>query len=129
MSPVGLWGAIGVAGEKAVDRKEPSVGPEGRGGRAERRRASLEESRRADDAGSEKSAKGSRNSPGWVKASPDSPGIDGMAIDPEELKEFAAPPEEGAQADPVFKERLRETLWEIVDERYGTSADESSEES
>lgn len=128
MSPVGLWGAIGVAGEKAVDRKEPSVGPEGRRGRADRRRTPSE-SRRTADAGSEKSAKGSRNSPGWVKASPDSPGVDGMAIDPEELKEFAAPPEEGAQADPAFKERLRETLWEIVDERYGTSADESSEES
>jgi len=64
---------------------------------------------------------------GWLRAkSPSS--VEGLAIDPEELREFAAPEDSGAQADPAFKERLREALWELVEERYGEPSDDPRED-
>ena len=37
----------------------------------------------------------------------------------EELMEFLEGDLYPTQADPAFKERLREDLWSVVDERYG----------
>ncbi|MDG2048835.1 MAG: hypothetical protein P8M78_01605 [Myxococcota bacterium] len=50
------------------------------------------------------------------------PGLeDPESIDPAELEEFMAADEAGVQADPVFKERLRRTLWRMVNQRPMTS--------
>jgi hypothetical protein len=48
-----------------------------------------------------------------------------MAIDPEELRDFLSADGTEVNADPAFKENLRETLWKIVEERYGLPDDES----
>jgi len=48
-----------------------------------------------------------------------------MAIDPEELRDFLSADGTDVKADPAFKENLRETLWKIVEERYGLPDDES----
>ena len=42
----------------------------------------------------------------------------------EELKEFLEGDLQPAQADPAFQERLRQELWELVQERYGRSPDD-----
>jgi hypothetical protein len=53
------------------------------------------------------------------------PGADDEAdIDPAELREFLAADLLDVQADPVFKERLRQKLWRLVRVRYGDGADE-----
>ena len=48
-----------------------------------------------------------------------------MAIDPEELRDFLSADGTDVKADPAFKENLRETLWKIVEERYGLPDDVS----
>ena len=60
---------------------------------------------------------------GW-KTLPTDAEIDSMAIDPEELRDFLAADGTDVKADPVFRERLRETLWKIVEDRYGQADDE-----
>ena len=45
-------------------------------------------------------------------------------IDPAELREFLAADLLDVQADPVFKERLRQKLWRLVRVRYGDGRDE-----
>lgn len=50
-----------------------------------------------------------------------------MAIDPDELRDFLAADGTDVNADPVFRERLRETLWKIVEDRYGQADDEPDE--
>ena len=40
--------------------------------------------------------------------------IDGVDVDPDELREFLEADTLGAQADPIFKDRLRQQLWRIV---------------
>jgi hypothetical protein len=50
-----------------------------------------------------------------------------MAIDPEELRDFLSADGKDVGADPVFKERLRETLWKLVEARYRVPDDESNE--
>ena len=95
-----------------MDRKQPPTGISGGRDRV-RGRAS----RSKGSAGAE----GTADSPGWSRV--DSSSVaDELAIDPEELREFAAPENEGAQADPRFKARLRETLWELVEKRYGEAS-------
>jgi hypothetical protein len=42
-----------------------------------------------------------------------------MDFDPAELREFLAADLLDVQADPVFKERLRQKLWRMVRTRYG----------
>jgi len=96
--------------------------------------------RRADGASrAEKSAKSpvtDRRSLGWEKAPRearyddanfDSANVESMAIDPEELRDFLSADGQDVGADPVFKERLRETLWKLVEDRYGTGDDDASE--
>lgn len=41
----------------------------------------------------------------------------------EELEEFLSADQLPEQADPEFKERLREELWELVQELYGDRGD------
>ncbi|MCH2184415.1 hypothetical protein MK280_00925 [Myxococcota bacterium] len=54
------------------------------------------------------------DSNGWSSL----PGLeDEESIDPAELEEFLAADEGGVQADPIFKERLRRTLWRMVSQR------------
>ena len=62
---------------------------------------------------------------GWTKpgTNPDLAG-DSMAIDPEELREFLSADGTDVGADPAFKQRLRETLWKLVEEQHGLSDDE-----
>ena len=62
---------------------------------------------------------------GWVTpdTDPDLAG-DSMAIDPDELREFLSADGTDAKADPVFKQRLRETLWKMVEDQYGPADDE-----
>lgn len=50
-----------------------------------------------------------------------------MAIDPDELRDFLSADGTDVNADPVFRERLRETLWKIVEDRYGQADDEPEE--
>jgi hypothetical protein len=62
--------------------------------------------------------------PGWeskalLQAEMD-PETDIEEVDAEELREFLAADVLEVSADPVFKERLREKLWRIVSEQYGT---------
>jgi hypothetical protein len=45
-------------------------------------------------------------------------------IDPAELREFLAADLLDVEADPVFKERLRQKLWRLVRARYGDGSDE-----
>jgi len=45
-------------------------------------------------------------------------------VDPAELREFLAGDLFEVQADPVFKERLRQKLWRLVRVRYGGERDE-----
>jgi hypothetical protein len=45
-------------------------------------------------------------------------------VDPAELREFLAGDLFDVQADPVFKERLRQKLWRLVRVRYGGATDE-----
>jgi hypothetical protein len=47
-----------------------------------------------------------------------------MAIDPEELREFLSADGTDVGADPAFKQRLRETLWKLVEDQHGLSDDE-----
>ncbi|MDE0884654.1 MAG: hypothetical protein OSB70_03870 [Myxococcota bacterium] len=101
-----------------MDRKELTTRVPGGRDRARGR-----SSRSEDSAG----AKRTLDSPGWSRV--DSSSVaDELAIDPEELLEFAAPEHEGNQADPQFKARLRETLWELVEKRYGKATDDSRED-
>ncbi len=51
---------------------------------------------------------------GWERHPLD---IDENDIDPAELAEFMSDSPLDAQADPVFKERLRQKLWRIVRDR------------
>jgi hypothetical protein len=44
-------------------------------------------------------------------------------VDPAELQEFLAGDLLDVQADPVFKERLRQKLWRLVRVRYGGGRD------
>ena len=96
--------------------------------------------RRADGASrAEKPAKSpvtDRRTLGWEKAprearyddaNIESANIESMAIDPEELRDFLSADGQDVGADPVFKERLRETLWKLVEDRYGTGDDDASE--
>jgi len=46
-------------------------------------------------------------------------------IDPAELREFLAADLLDVEADPVFKERLRQKLWRLVRARYGDGSDKS----
>jgi hypothetical protein len=48
-----------------------------------------------------------------------------MAIDPEELREFLSADGTDVGADPAFKQRLRETLWKLVEDQHGLPDDES----
>ena len=53
------------------------------------------------------------------------PGLeDAESIDPAELEEFLEADDAGIQADPVFKERLRRTLWRMVSQRQPVSTGE-----
>ena len=53
------------------------------------------------------------------------PGLeDAESIDPAELEEFLEADDAGIQADPVFKERLRRTLWRMVSQRQPVPAQE-----
>lgn len=45
-------------------------------------------------------------------------------VDPAELREFLAGDLFEVEADPVFKERLRQKLWRLVRVRYGGPIDE-----
>ena len=45
---------------------------------------------------------------------------DSETIDPAELRDFLAADFAEEKSDPVFKERLRELLWQVVKRRYGT---------
>lgn len=72
-----------------------------------------------------------RRSLGWEKAPRDA-GFDdanvaSTAIDPEELRDFLSADGQDVGADPVFKERLRETLWKLVEDRYGVGDDDATE--
>ena len=50
------------------------------------------------------------------------PGLeDAESIDPAELEEFLAADGAGVEADPIFKERLRRTLWRMVSQRQPVS--------
>ena len=53
----------------------------------------------------------------------ESANVESMAIDPEELRDFLSADGQDVGADPVFKERLRETLWKLVEDRYGSDDD------
>ena len=55
---------------------------------------------------------------GWARPGLDSEG-ESTAIDPEELQDFLSVDGVLVGADPAFRERLRETLWNIVESRYG----------
>ena len=96
--------------------------------------------RRADGASrAEKPAKSpvtDRSALGWEKAprearyddaNIESANIESMAIDPEELRDFLSADGQDVGADPVFKERLRETLWKLVEDRYGSGDDDTTE--
>lgn len=53
------------------------------------------------------------------------PGLeDGEKIDPAELEEFMAADGIDVEADPVFRERLRQRLWRMVSERQPVPPDE-----
>lgn len=58
---------------------------------------------------------------GWESVS----GIDDLDLDfdPAELREFLAADLLEVQADPVFKERLRQKLWRFVRARYGADVE------
>jgi hypothetical protein len=91
--------------------------------------------RRADGASrAEKPAKSpvtDRRTLGWEKAPRearyDDANVESMAIDPEELRDFLSADGQDVGADPVFKERLRETLWKLVEDRYGSGDDDTTE--
>ena len=63
---------------------------------------------------------------GW-KTLPTEAEVESLAIDPEELRDFLAADGLDVHADPVFRERLRETLWKIVEDRYGQADDDPDE--
>lgn len=58
---------------------------------------------------------------GW-----DTPQLDAtdLEVDPAELREFLAGDLLDVQADPVFKERLRQKLWRLVRLHYGGGSDQ-----
>ena len=60
---------------------------------------------------------------GW-KTLPTDAEVDSMAVDLDELRDFLAADGTDVNADPAFRERLRETLWKIVEDRYGQADDE-----
>jgi hypothetical protein len=80
----------------------------------------------SEDASSSGSSAVKSPSTGWSRAPADLE-VSGetMAIDPEELRDFLSADGTDVNADPAFKENLRETLWKIVEERYGLPDDES----
>ena len=49
---------------------------------------------------------------------------DSMAIDPEELREFLSADGTDVGADPAFKQRLRDTLWKLVEDQRGLPDEE-----
>lgn len=52
---------------------------------------------------------------GWVLPGDD---VEDPDVDPDELREFLAGDLLPGEADPVFKERLRQRLWRMVRARY-----------
>ena len=67
----------------------------------------------------------SGSAPEASNAWPSLPGLeDAESIDPAELEEFLEADGAGVQADPVFKERLRRTLWRMVSQRQPVSTGE-----
>lgn len=66
---------------------------------------------------------GAAAGPGWETL----PGLGDEAVadvDPAELREFLAGDILDVQADPIFKERLRQKLWRLVRTRYGDAAED-----
>ena len=80
---------------------------------------------RSGDRPSSESSTGATPVRGWTTpgTDPDLAG-DSMAIDPEELREFLSADGTDVGADPAFKERLRETLWKLVEDQHGLPDDE-----
>ena len=80
---------------------------------------------------SARSSVSDRRALGWEKspldARSDDADVEGMVIDPEELRDFLSADGQDVGADPVFKERLRETLWKLVEDRYGSGDDDTTE--
>ncbi|MAJ61355.1 MAG: hypothetical protein CBC48_16250 [bacterium TMED88] len=73
-------------------------------------------------------AEGASGVAGSAQAPKPALGLPGLeeaeSIDPAELEEFLAADGAGVQADPIFKERLRRTLWRMVSQRQPVSTHE-----
>lgn len=87
-----------------------------KGGTVARERAA------ADDPAASASDAGSA---GWQPADI---GPEDLEVDPAELREFLAADLLDVGADPVFKERLRQKLWRIVQARTGLRASGDDED-
>ena len=101
----------------AVNRKRSPAGLEGSG------RRSLPKQGDTGKAPKGESLERSRPVAGWATPGQDFES-DTMAIDPDELRDFLSADRAAVDADPIFRERLREKLWKIVEQRYGVAGDE-----
>jgi len=91
-------------------------GPSTPSGRVDRRATAAGGAARSADAGRSGEATGDA----WRIPNPD----EAADFDSSELRDFLAADLLDVQADPVFKERLRQKLWRLVRLRYGDGADE-----
>ena len=107
-----------------MNRKD-ATGNEAKRPRPESGRERVDRALGSGDRPSSESSTGATPVRSWTTpgTDPDLAG-DGMAIDPEELREFLSADGSYVSADPAFKQELRETLWKMVKDQYGPPDEE-----
>ena len=107
-----------------MNRKN-ATGNETKHPRPQSARERVDRTSESGDRPSSASSTGATPVRGWTTPGTD-PDLTGgsMAIDPEELREFLSADGTDVGADPAFKQRLRETLWKLVENQHGLSDDD-----
>jgi hypothetical protein len=107
-----------------MNRKDPT-GNEGKRPRQQSGRERVERAFGSGDRPSSETSTGATPVRKWTTPGTDpDPAGDGMAIDPEELREFLSADGTEVSADPAFKQALRQTLWKLVEDQYGLPDEE-----
>ena len=80
--------------------------------------------RRGTQAGESSEAAGTKRGP-----TPPAQELSGLdeAVDPDELREFMSGDWLDVKADPAFREKLRDQLWNMIRDRSGKGSDEDEE--